>query len=208
MSVFVWQRITCTWYFSKQVFEVLKYFSLMFFFICFQMRHLFLVIDMSKSMDDQDLKPTRLISTLKVGKMFLWTVHKYFLWNVYSSYAIIQWNLSGRTPLERPPCLERPFSNFWNLYQPLDSMQTEPVWNDYFSGKTTFSWHVRWSFQTGFTVFVVWYLNSCFHTFMARMTVVMTQQHSQNQSCCLSGNQGFSQDWESASPHNFFEAQK
>ena len=32
----------------------------------FQMRHLFLIIDMSEAMGDQDLKPTRLLSTLKV----------------------------------------------------------------------------------------------------------------------------------------------
>ena len=32
----------------------------------FQMRHLFLVLDMSSSMGDQDLKPTRLLATLKV----------------------------------------------------------------------------------------------------------------------------------------------
>ena len=30
------------------------------------MRHLFLIIDMSEAMSDQDLKPTRLLSTLKV----------------------------------------------------------------------------------------------------------------------------------------------
>jgi len=30
------------------------------------MRHMFIVIDMSQAMDDQDLKPTRLIASLKV----------------------------------------------------------------------------------------------------------------------------------------------
>ena len=30
------------------------------------MRHLFLVIDMSQSMEDQDLKPNRLLATAKV----------------------------------------------------------------------------------------------------------------------------------------------
>jgi len=31
-----------------------------------QMRHLYVVIDMSEAMESQDLKPTRLLSTLKV----------------------------------------------------------------------------------------------------------------------------------------------
>ena len=31
-------------------------------------------------------------------------------------------------------------------------MQTEPVWNDHLSGKTTFSWHLGWSFQAVLTV--------------------------------------------------------
>ena len=30
------------------------------------MRHLFLILDMSQSMEDQDLRPTRLLSCLKV----------------------------------------------------------------------------------------------------------------------------------------------
>lgn len=31
-----------------------------------QMRHMFIIIDMSASMEDQDLKPTRLVASLKV----------------------------------------------------------------------------------------------------------------------------------------------
>ncbi len=34
---------------------------------------------------------------------------------------------------------------------PLDSIQTELVYNDHLSRKTTCPWHVGWSFQTGFT---------------------------------------------------------
>lgn len=36
-----------------------------------QMRHLFIIIDMSASMEDQDLKPTRLIASLKVNLAIL-----------------------------------------------------------------------------------------------------------------------------------------
>uniref|UniRef100_A0A2C9LXT5 Ssl1-like domain-containing protein n=1 Tax=Biomphalaria glabrata TaxID=6526 RepID=A0A2C9LXT5_BIOGL len=35
------------------------------------MRHLFIVVDGSSAMSDQDLKPTRLIATLKVNYTFL-----------------------------------------------------------------------------------------------------------------------------------------
>ena len=41
-----------------------------------------------------------------------------------------------------------------NVYLPLDSVKSEPVWNDHLDGKTTFSWHLGWSFQTDFTVHV------------------------------------------------------
>jgi len=34
---------------------------------CAQMRHLYVVIDMSDAMESQDLKPTRVLSTLKVS---------------------------------------------------------------------------------------------------------------------------------------------
>jgi len=36
-------------------------------FLQIQMRHLFVIIDSSRSMEDQDLKPNRLTSTLKVS---------------------------------------------------------------------------------------------------------------------------------------------
>ena len=36
------------------------------------MRHLFLVVDMSQAMEDQDLKPTRLVSSLKVKYGYLY----------------------------------------------------------------------------------------------------------------------------------------
>ena len=43
-----------------------------------------------------------------------------------------------RPLLERPRCQERPFFQICeNFYLPLDSMQTEPVWNDHLSGRST-----------------------------------------------------------------------
>ncbi len=45
------------------------------FLLLFQMRHLFLILDMSQAMTDQDLKPTRMHSMLKV----ILTSNKYFL---------------------------------------------------------------------------------------------------------------------------------
>lgn len=50
------------------------------------MRHLFLIIDMSESMSDQDLKPTRLVSTLKLLEHF---VEEYFDQNPISQLGII-----------------------------------------------------------------------------------------------------------------------
>ena len=35
------------------------------------MRHLFVIIDMSSAMEDQDLKPNRLFSTIKVDRFAL-----------------------------------------------------------------------------------------------------------------------------------------
>jgi len=45
-----------------------------------QMRHLYVVIDMSQAMDSQDLKPTRLLSTLKVRTWFLHGCVRMFRW--------------------------------------------------------------------------------------------------------------------------------
>lgn len=50
------------------------------------MRHLFLIIDMSEAMSDQDLKPTRLLSTLKLLEYF---VEEYFDQNPISQLGII-----------------------------------------------------------------------------------------------------------------------
>ncbi|XP_069122412.1 general transcription factor IIH subunit 2-like isoform X1 [Argopecten irradians] len=50
------------------------------------MRHLFLVIDMSEAMKDQDLKPTRLASTLKLLEHF---VEEYFDQNPISQLGVI-----------------------------------------------------------------------------------------------------------------------
>lgn len=50
------------------------------------MRHLFVVIDCSRSMDDQDLKPNRLTSTLKLLEIF---VEEYFDQNPISQVGII-----------------------------------------------------------------------------------------------------------------------
>ncbi|XP_071146984.1 general transcription factor IIH subunit 2-like [Mytilus edulis] len=50
------------------------------------MRHLFLILDMSESMQDQDLKPTRLISTLKLLEHF---VEEYFDQNPISQLGMI-----------------------------------------------------------------------------------------------------------------------
>ncbi|XP_041378338.1 general transcription factor IIH subunit 2-like [Gigantopelta aegis] len=50
------------------------------------MRHLFLVLDMSSSMGDQDLKPTRLLTTLKLLEYF---VEEYFDQNPISQLGII-----------------------------------------------------------------------------------------------------------------------
>ena len=36
------------------------------------MRHLYVVIDMSQAMESQDLKPTRLLSALKVCAWIIW----------------------------------------------------------------------------------------------------------------------------------------
>uniref|UniRef100_A0A667XZ45 General transcription factor IIH subunit n=1 Tax=Myripristis murdjan TaxID=586833 RepID=A0A667XZ45_9TELE len=51
-----------------------------------QMRHLFVVIDCSKSMEDQDLKPNRLTSTLKLMEAF---VEEYFDQNPISQVGLI-----------------------------------------------------------------------------------------------------------------------
>uniref|UniRef100_A0A8C6U3L0 General transcription factor IIH subunit n=1 Tax=Neogobius melanostomus TaxID=47308 RepID=A0A8C6U3L0_9GOBI len=50
------------------------------------MRHLFVVVDCSRSMDDQDLKPNRLTSTLKLLEKF---VEEYFDQNPISQVGII-----------------------------------------------------------------------------------------------------------------------
>lgn len=50
------------------------------------MRHLYVIIDMSKSMEDQDLKPNRLTSTLKLLEYF---VEEYFDQNPISQIGII-----------------------------------------------------------------------------------------------------------------------
>ncbi|CAL1615041.1 unnamed protein product [Knipowitschia caucasica] len=50
------------------------------------MRHLFVVVDCSRSMEDQDLKPTRLASTLKLLEKF---VEEYFDQNPISQVGII-----------------------------------------------------------------------------------------------------------------------
>ncbi|XP_062579817.1 general transcription factor IIH subunit 2-like [Saccostrea cucullata] len=50
------------------------------------MRHLFLIIDISEAMSDQDLKPTRLLSTLKLLEYF---VEEYFDQNPISQLGII-----------------------------------------------------------------------------------------------------------------------
>ncbi|XP_069792749.1 general transcription factor IIH subunit 2 isoform X2 [Narcine bancroftii] len=50
------------------------------------MRHLYIIIDMSKSMEDQDLKPNRLTSTLKLLEYF---VEEYFDQNPISQIGII-----------------------------------------------------------------------------------------------------------------------
>ena len=66
----------------------------------------------------------------------------------------LQSNLSGMTPSGKTTLSGKTIFQFAkNSHPPLDSMQTEPVWNDHLSGKTTFSWHLGWwLFQTGFTV--------------------------------------------------------
>ena len=68
-----------------------------------------------------------------------------------------QWNLSGTTSSGKTTLSGKTISQFENSYLPLYSMQTELVWKNHLSGKTTFSWRLGWSFQTGFTVF----LNIC-----------------------------------------------
>lgn len=50
------------------------------------MRHLYVVIDCSRSMEDQDLKPNRLTSTLKLTEAF---VDEYFDQNPISQVGII-----------------------------------------------------------------------------------------------------------------------
>lgn len=53
------------------------------------MRHLYVVVDGSRTMEDQDLKPNRLTCTLKVKENFL---HKYFflfLW-VNTNYSYVE----------------------------------------------------------------------------------------------------------------------
>lgn len=50
------------------------------------MRHLFLIIDMSSSMNDQDLKPSRIITTLKLLEQF---VEEYFDQNPISQLGIL-----------------------------------------------------------------------------------------------------------------------
>uniref|UniRef100_A0A8C2GMZ1 General transcription factor IIH, polypeptide 2 n=1 Tax=Cyprinus carpio TaxID=7962 RepID=A0A8C2GMZ1_CYPCA len=54
--------------------------------ILFQMRHLFVIIDSSRSMEDHDLKPNRLTSTLKLMEYF---VEEYFDQNPISQIGII-----------------------------------------------------------------------------------------------------------------------
>ena len=67
---------------------------------------------------------------------------------------LVEWNLSGTSPSGKTigSVWKDHFSVCENLYLPLNSMETEHVWNDHLSGKTTFNWHLRWSVQTGFTV--------------------------------------------------------
>ncbi|XP_071109139.1 general transcription factor IIH subunit 2-like [Haliotis cracherodii] len=50
------------------------------------MRHLYLIIDMSSSMNDQDLKPTRLFSTIKLCEKF---IEEYFDQNPISQLGIL-----------------------------------------------------------------------------------------------------------------------
>ncbi|MBN3324173.1 TF2H2 factor, partial [Atractosteus spatula] len=57
-----------------------------FVFVFIQMRHLFVVIDTSRTMEDQDLKPNRLTSTLKLMEYF---VDEYFDQNPISQVGII-----------------------------------------------------------------------------------------------------------------------
>ena len=53
------------------------------------------------------------------------------------------------------------FLIYGNVYLPLDPMRTGPAWNNHLSGQTT-SWHLGWSFQTGFTVQIYfWYNGRC-----------------------------------------------
>ena len=48
-------------------------------FLCLQMRHLYVVVDMSQAMDSQDLKPTRLLSSLKVCSWSINHHHRHHL---------------------------------------------------------------------------------------------------------------------------------
>lgn len=68
MSDLEWYVDDIAIFFREQILKILKssYDFVSVFFFFFQMRHLFLIIDMSEAMNDQDLKPTRLLSTLKV----------------------------------------------------------------------------------------------------------------------------------------------
>ena len=64
----------------------------------------------------------------------------------------VQWNLSGTNPSGKTTLSGKTISNLWNFLSTIGFNANWPVWNDHLSGKTTFSWHLGWLFQTGFTV--------------------------------------------------------
>ena len=83
-------------------------------------------------------------------------------WNIHGSVQLLE--TAGAYLVDTSSANNDPFWRYhpvWkdhspvceNLSLPLDPMQTGPFWNDHLSGKTTFSWHERWSFQTGFAVY-------------------------------------------------------
>ena len=74
-------------------------------------------------------------------RTWLWKTHSNFeqknITHKNRSLNALQWSLSGSTPLERPSCLERPFSNLWKylstigLHANWTCLERPPVWKDH-----------------------------------------------------------------------------